>query len=454
MIRFKKVILLYLGRLLKELQCWLDDNLPEWKEKSYLLGVSGGVDSSVLVHLFKQIKVPFAVAHCNFGLRGAESDQDEVFVKKMAESIRVKFYIKHFDTPATKASEGGSIQMLARNLRYDWFEHLRREHTYDFVVVGSHGDDLAETLLINLTRGTGIKGMHGILPLRNGILRPLLPFSRADILNYATQKSVVFREDSSNENTKYVRNRIRKDVVPVLKEINPRFAETMRENASRFHHTELIYQKEIKRQLGLCSFQADGSLGLKIDQLKKLDPLETYLFEFLQPYGFSEITTNEIALRLNGISGKQFLSSTHRAIVDREVIFISKLEELMGLEADVMEGHQEINGPIRLSFQKKAKDSEGLNQGSHIALFDFEKLKFPLQIRPWILGDKFIPLGMKSFKKVSDFLIDIKLPIHEKEKTFVLISNHKIVWLIGHRIDDRFKISPETKTIYKVERKS
>lgn len=425
-------------------------------DDSILLTVSGGIDSVVMCHLFHDAGIKFGIAHCNFSLRGKESDGDETFVEALAEKYNVPFLNITFDTKAFSKKHKLSTQLAARELRYNWFEEIRKQYNYHYIATAHHLDDSIETFFINLVRGTGIAGLHGILPKQGTIIRPLLFASKNDILNYAKKHKIKYREDSSNASDKYTRNKIRHKVIPILKELNPNLEQSFSETFSHLKEVEEIYAGEIESKRSKLVKKQKEVFYISIAELKKFLPLSTYLFEFLKPFNFNSSVVNDIANSLNAESGKQFFSDTHRLIKDREYLIVQSLKfEVQSSKSDtfkVKKNQKEFFTPeLKLCFQKKNQLSTlNFSTLNSIAQMDFDRLKFPLEIRKWQKGDEFYPLGMKGKKKLSDFFIDKKLSIPQKENTWLLISDNKIAWVIGLRIDDRFKITDTTKTIYSV----
>jgi tRNA(Ile)-lysidine synthase len=415
-----------------------------------LLAVSGGIDSVVMVDLFHKAGLKFAIAHCNFQLRNTESNEDEQFVKALAHKYNVAFHVIKFKTEEIAKKNKASIQVTARELRYQWFEKIRTEHKYATIVTAHHLNDSIETFLINFTRGTGISGLHGILPKQGNIIRPLLFATKQEIENYAKKHKLSFREDSSNASDKYTRNKIRHHIVPILKEINPSF-ENAAEKAIQFLiDTETIYKNEIENKRASIVITNQNTTTLSIKALKALTPLNAYLYEFLKPFDFNSTTVEEIANALDNESGKQFLSPTHRLIKDRDVLLIEKSvkDESQTLEYTIKKNQKIIVfNNQQLEFKIKPADKAKLSNNPSEAFIDFEKLEFPLTIRKWKQGDSFYPLGMKGKKKLSDFFIDKKLSLYQKENTWLLTSGNKIVWIIGLRLDDRFKFTEKTSKI-------
>jgi tRNA(Ile)-lysidine synthase len=336
--------------------------------------------------------------------------------------------------------------MAARDLRYNWFKELLREHSLDSVVVGHHQNDDVETFLINLLRGSGIRGMLAMSAKNNNIVRPLLSVNREEIEEYLHEIKQDFREDSSNKSVKYLRNRIRLQVMPTLKDINPKINQTISDEIEILDAVFQIFQQQIDFQKQKLLSTENGVLKIRISDLVKLKPLNVYLYEFLKPFGFTEI--KKLISTLSSQSGKQFFSSSHQLVIDREFVFIEELtkssEEYIISENQVM-----INTPITVSFDL-SKNTEITKYQKKVKL-DYSKLEFPLILRKWKKGDKFIPLGMRQFKKLSNFFIDEKYSILDKQKQWLLCSANNIVWVVGVRIDDRFKIDKNTKKVYIAE---
>ena len=420
-----------------------------------ILAVSGGIDSLVMCELFSQSDFSFSIAHCNFKLRGNESDEDELFVKNMAIKLKVNFYCKKFDAKKYASENRISIQMAARELRFNWFNDLLKKYfpIYKYIATAHHLDDQTETFFINLIRGTGISGLHGIKPKQGNIIRPLLFARRSDIENFANANNLSFREDSSNKSNKYIRNKIRHKLLPLIKEINPEFDYLIQKNIENFKETEEIFKHEISRQKKTIIKEENGIIYFSIYKLLKLKPLRTYLYEFLKPLGFSISIIEDIIDSIKNISGKQFFSPTHRLIKDREFLIISQINKSKKHTIfNVSEEDKIIFEPLKLTFKKIEFNSKvNLKSSKNIALFDFDKLKFPLIIRKWKNGDFFYPFGSNSKKKLSDYFIDNKFSINEKEESWLLCSEEKIIWIIGHRIDNKFRISKITKSILEIE---
>ena len=413
------------------------------REDKLILGISGGADSVCLMHVLLAIGYSFELAHCNFNLRGEESDADEDFVKELAKNHQLKIHVKQFDTLAYAAENKISTQMAARDLRYAWFDKLLIKSSAKYLAIAHHANDDVETFFINLVRGSGLKGFLGIKEKNNVIVRPLLSVSRLEIEQYLKDRDLVFREDSSNASVKYLRNKIRHELMPLLAEMNPSIQQTVKDEMRILEGVSKIYASKVEEVRKDLTQEKNGIVQFKISALLALNPLHTYLYELLAPYGF--YTVEAISKALQGQSGKQFFSSTHQLIVDRENIFIS----LLNKENEVFEITEKTTGlvhPLEVKF--KVTSDKTIIYDNDIAQLDVERLRFPLTLRKWKEGDKFMPLGMKKFKKLSDFFIDNKFSIIDKQDQWLLCSDVDIVWLVGCRIDERYKLATNTKKVY------
>ncbi|MGQ7868609.1 tRNA lysidine(34) synthetase TilS [Sunxiuqinia sp. sy24] len=416
-----------------------------------VLAVSGGCDSVVMLDLFRQMKHDFVVAHCNFKLRGAESDGDEVFMRDYCGEYGIELYVKTFETREFALQEGISIEMAARELRYQWFYELLDSLTYDYVLTAHHQDDLVETLLINLSRGTGIRGLSGIHPKKERLVRPLLFASREQINSYAAEHKLPYREDSSNQEFVHQRNLIRHKILPLFEEINPAFKANAARTAAILKETEQVYQAKVEDEKAGFVTRQGGQLLLDISYLQQSPFAETLLFEMLHPFGFNAGQAKEICQALKAEAGKVFYSETHRLVKDRAVFILSPKAtdglKRFYIEADCLE----IAEPLAIQIQTLARDEHfQFSQNPAVADLDFDLLEFPLVLKKWEQGEYFQPLGMNGFKKLSDFFIDQKFSIPEKENCWILYSAGKVVWIVGHRIDNRFKIANDTQHVYRI----
>ena len=417
------------------------------REDKLILAISGGADSVALACLLKALNCNFIMAHCNFGLRKEESDSDEVFVKKLAKKLNVECVTSNFDTQNFAIQNKLSIQMAARELRYKWFEALRLKLDCNFIVTAHHQDDDIETFFINLLRGTGIKGMLGIHPKKRNIIRPLLFARKDEIYDFLKENKIEYREDSSNKDDKYLRNKIRLHLIPLLEDINPSIKETITKDMDYLSGISEIYNTQINKQKGRLLKQEGSYFTISIVELEKLNPMPTYLYELLNPFGFFSV--NDISIALQKQSGKQFFSATHRLIIDRKKIIIQPIRKNEKIEIQINKNDKECFYPIHLRFSLSG--NLAIQNDVNIAMLDFDKLKFPLVLRKCEKGDFFFPLGMKGKKKLSDFFIDNKISIPEKEQIWVLCSDNEIMWIVGLRLDERFKILENTKKAYIVQ---
>ena len=414
-----------------------------------LLAVSGGIDSITMADLFAKAKFDFAIAHCNFGLRGEESDADEVFVKKLAVKYKVPFFTTTFQTEAFAESEKLSTQMAARMLRYQWFESLLEKEKFDYLATAHHQNDVLETVLLNLSKGTGIAGLHGIRIKNNNIIRPLWFAEKELIFDYVVENQLIFREDSSNESVKYQRNLLRNEVVPLLKQINPNLDQSIRQTVERVMAAEDVFEKEIITLQNHIVRKENGATFIKFSEIIEKPSGDVWLHELLKPFHFNFVQSQEITLALEGEAGKTFLSPTHTLVKDRTELVITA-KDLSDFGTIILEeGIEEIIfGTHTLEIEEFERPEDfDLPTGKNIACLDAEKLQFPLQIRKWKVGDWFCPLGMNGKKNISDLLNDLKIPNNLKEQVYVLTSGGSIVWIIGHRIDNRFKVTPKTEGI-------
>ncbi|PWB22842.1 tRNA lysidine(34) synthetase TilS [Flavobacterium sp. HTF] len=434
--------------MLTKFQNHIVSRFPFLAEKKLFLAVSGGLDSMVLLHLLQQLPYEIAVLHCNFQLRGVESFDDQNFIKNYCDKNEVPVFITQFDTEAFAKDYKLSIQVAARELRYSWFYELLESENYDYILTAHHADDNLETFIINLTRGTGLDGLTGIPEQNDRIIRPLLPFSREEILNYAHENNIEWREDSSNASNKYLRNKIRHDLVPVLKEINPNFLNAFQKTQSYLQESQemaedasiMIYQQVAK--------EAGDDIHFDLNQLKKLPNYKSYLYQWLNEFGF--LAWNDVYDLAEGQSGKQVFSEEFRLLKNRDTLILSPVSEANeNQEYEISEDETEVNFPLNLRLSQV----DEITIDSNKAIFvDAKKIRFPLVLRKWNEGDVFHPFGMQGkSKKVSKLFKDEKLSLIEKEKTWILCSDDQIVWVVGIRQDERFRIEKSTNRILKIE---
>jgi tRNA(Ile)-lysidine synthase len=417
------------------------------KKSKILLALSGGIDSICLADLLVTLNYDVEFAHCNFQLRGIESNQDQHFVKSLSMKYEVPYHTIDFDTKEYALQHKVSHQMAARDQRYVWFEKIRSEISADFIAIAHNSDDNIETFFINIIRGSGIKGLLGIKNKINFIVRPLMFSSRDEIIKYVTNNDLNYREDSSNSSDKYLRNKIRHNLIPLLKEMNPSIGKSISKELSILNNINSVYKETIHKNLNKIIINEDDRIIISKVKLLSLSPLDVYVYEIFSPYGFSDL--RNISNTITKGSGKQFFSPTHKLLFDREYIFLSKIIEKETIETSIDSSIISIEIPIKMCFC--VTHEVDYNDNINNAYLDFEKLQFPLTIRAWKKGDKFIPLGMSCYKKLSDFFIDIKLSLLDKEKVYLLCSGKDIIWVIGYRIDDRYKVTSKTKKMYIAE---
>ncbi|CAN5710603.1 tRNA lysidine(34) synthetase TilS [soil metagenome] len=420
------------------------------KTDHLLVACSGGVDSVVLCDLLFSNGYHFSIAHCNFQLRGKDSDNDEIFVKSLGEKYRVTVYVHRFDTDNYARTNRQSIQVAARELRYQWFNKLLIEHSINYLLTAHHADDNIETVLMNVFKGTGITGMHGILAKRDKIARPLLFATKKEILEYAKTQSLAWVEDVSNATDKYTRNFFRHHVIPLVETVMPNAANNVLQTNEHLKEAELLYKQSIAaHQQKLLEFKGD-EVHIPVLKFAKVNPFNTIAYEIIKSFGFSSAHVTDLKALLQSDTGKYIASATHRIIKNRKWLIIAPLAYANATSIIIEQNEEEVlfeNGKLSISISGNIEPSHE----NKIATIDAKQIKFPMLLRRWKAGDYFYPLGMKKKKKIARFLIDLKLSKTDKEKVWVVESNQKIVWVIGYRIDDRFKITNSTKIVLKVK---
>lgn len=421
---------------------------PFLAEKKLFLAVSGGLDSMVLLHLLKQLPYEIAVLHCNFQLRGLESFGDQTFVENYCDQNNIPVFTTQFDTEAFAKDYKLSTQVAARELRYSWFYELLEEKDFDYILTAHHADDNLETFIINLSRGTGLDGLSGIPEQNDKIIRPILPFSREEILKYAEENKIDWREDSSNTSNKYLRNKIRHDLVPILKELNPNFLNAFQKTQSYLQESQVMVEDASIMIYQQVAKEAGDDIHFDLKKLKKLPNYKSYLYQWLHEFGF--LAWNDIYDLVNGQSGKQVFSAEFRLLKNRDTLILSPISEMSEKEQfEINENEKEVNFPLKL----KLCNVGHITIDSNKAIFvDADKIQFPLVLRKWNEGDVFHPFGMHGkSKKVSKLFKDEKLSLIEKEQTWILCSDDQIVWVVGIRQDERFRIKNTSKKILKIE---
>ena len=426
--------------MFEKFQKHLETHFPQIKDQKILLALSGGLDSCVLLDLIIKLGIRPALAHCNFQLRGIASDQDARWVKTLAQEKGLECHVQNFDTQAYALNKKVSIQMAARDLRYQWFETLSKQNDYNFIFVAHHADDILETFMINVMRGTGLKGLLGIPERRGKILRPLLPFYREEIKQYAFQKKIQYREDESNTKKEYLRNALRHEVIPQWKKKDPNFDEQFRKTLKYLGQAQAVldYVLEDFKNKNFISFQQGFKISIHV--LKGISSLNYYLHALFAPYGFVNLA--DLKQLINSQSGKQLFSDTHRLIKDRGCFLLTPIKESPSKSYSIDSELSAIEIPLRLSFTQektfKKVDSKSL-------MLDKAKLKFPLTLRKWKQSDYFYPSSLRGRKKLSKYFKDEKFSLLEKEDQWLLCSGDDIVWVIGKRADQRFLADAYTK---------
>lgn len=415
--------------------------------KPVLAAVSGGMDSVLMVHLLRAAGYAFAIAHCNFCLRGDEADADQQFCSQLAHQLNVPFHTINFDTPGYAAQHKISIQMAARQLRYQWFEQLRHQHSYHAIALAHHQNDTIETILLNLTRGTGIAGLHGILPKNGYLVRPMLFLQRSEIEQIIREENIAYREDSSNTSDKYARNKIRLDVIPKLKELNPNLEETFNRNLAHFRDLEQLLEMELEK-LRQEIIHHDDEQHLPLMVIKNLRPQRLLLFNLLKPYGFNEATVDDVTASLDKHAGRTFESPDYLLTLDRiSLIIIKKTGEQL-LPVQIEYGTNAVDYH-RYHITLLHDDSPLIIKDNPMAAsVDATLLQYPLTVRTWEQGDYFYPLGMKDRQKLSDFFIHQKIPLHQKSSIPLLVNGTgEIIWVAGYRLNDRYKVTRNTEKV-------
>ncbi|MBW3519291.1 tRNA lysidine(34) synthetase TilS [Flavobacterium sp. NKUCC04_CG] len=434
--------------MLAKLKTHIQNRFPELQQAKLLLAVSGGIDSIVMLHLFAELKLNISVAHCNFQLRQSESDKDMEFVKSLCLRLGIPFFGIRFDTEQYSREKGQSIQISARILRYEWFDKLLDENKLDYVLTAHHLDDAVETFLINFSRGTGLEGLIGIPEQNQRIIRPMLIFSRDEINAQAQAMEWSWREDRTNAETKYLRNKIRKEVVPIFKKSNPGFLNSfanslvyLNEANSMLKDASKQYYQEVVKELGEKHF-------ISIIALKRRNNYLAYLHYWLQPYGFK--AWSDIDTLVEGATGKLIYSDSHVLLKNRaELILAPKSALETDNEVYYLQENETIKQPITIKNEQQNERTILIDK--KIIYVDKDQLKFPLSLRRWREGDCFYPLGMRGAKKLSKFFKDEKYSQIDKGETWILCSENQIVWIVGNRMDDRFKVKSTTKNILKIQ---
>jgi tRNA(Ile)-lysidine synthase len=433
--------------MLQKLSNLIQQNFPFLKDKKLLIAISGGIDSVVLTHLLSTLNFDISLAHCNFNLRGTESDLDTVFVKDLGKKLAIQCFTTCFETERIAKENKESTQIAARNLRYRWFQEIRQENNFDYILTAHHADDNLETFLINLTRGSGFDGFTGIPEINGNIVRPLLKFSREEIELFAKEEKISWREDHSNTSTKYVRNKIRHNILPVLKEINPSLLDTFSKTLAHLQESTEIISDRIQAISQKVVLKEDDIIKFKIDEIQQLSNPKAYVYQLLKAYGFTAF--NDVYNLLSAQAGKQVFSKTHVILKDRDFLILSKREnssehqKAQALEFYILKNTTKITVPIHLTLEKVAVQE---TQNKNTIYVSKESLKFPLIVRKWQNGDYFYPTGMIGKKKLSKYFKDEKSSLLEKNNTWLLCNgDNAVIWIIGMRKDSRFKVKSDTE---------
>jgi tRNA(Ile)-lysidine synthase len=431
--------------MLNEFQNHISQNLPFLKESKLLLAVSGGIDSMVLLHLCKALQLDCTVVHCNFQLRGEESNLDEAFVISQCDELKVSCLVNRFDTEVYAKEQKQSIQVIARNLRYEWFQTILINQGYDYILTAHHLNDSLETFLINFTRGTGLEGLTGIPQKNDAVVRPLLPFSRSEIEKYAFKNKMAWREDSSNLKEKYQRNKFRHSVIPILEEQNKNLLQSFQNTLEYLKQAQSMVNDASKLVYGKVVTEED-TVKINLPKLVAYPNYKAYLHHWLVQFGFT--AWDDIYKLVTAQSGKQVLSENFILLKDRDyLILFPKQKDNSSVHFWVNAGQKEVKFPLKLTLCS----TENISNSTTTTIFvDEDKLQFPLQIRKWQEGDVFYPFGMKGSKKLSKYFKDEKFSLFDKANVWLLCSDNQIVWIIGKRQDERFKVMPNTTRILKI----
>ena len=431
--------------MLIKLKNHLSEKFSFLKDKKLLLATSGGLDSMVLLDLFQKLNTKIHIAHCNFQLRGIESFEDQKFVQDYAEKNKIPYFTTTFDTENFAKDYQLSIQIAARTLRYDWFYELLESEKLDYILTAHHADDSLETFIINLSRGTGLDGLIGIPSENDKIVRPLLLFSRNEMEQYAQENKVSWREDSSNASDKYIRNKIRHHIVPLLKDLNPNFLESFKKTQTYLQDSQVMVEDATIMIYQQVAKEIQGTVHFDIKKLKQLANYKSYLYQFLKEYGF--FAWEDIYKLVDAPTGKLVLSDEYRLIKNREFLILSPKKNADDETFLIEKNQKEVNFPLNMLFTIENTISE-TDSGS--IFVDQDLLQYPLTLRKWQENDIFYPFGMVGKKKLSKFFKDEKMSMIDKENCWLLCSQNDIVWVVNKRLDNRFKVTENTKTILKI----
>ncbi len=435
--------------MLQKLNSHIDKNFSFLKERKLLIAISGGIDSVVLTHLLHQLKYNISLAHCNFQLRGQESDLDEVFIKNLSKELSIKAFTVQFKTEQYAKEHKLSTQLAARKLRYDWFYELGEKHNFDYILTAHHADDNLETFLINLTRGTGLDGLTGIPTVNNKIVRPLLTFSQEEIKNYAINNTISWREDASNAQTKYLRNKIRHEIIPSLKELNPSLLESFNKTSNFLKQSQQIVSDKTEEVFKEITNIEGDLIKINISKLVQLSNPKAYLYQLLKDYKFTE--WNDVYHLIYAQSGKKVVTNSYTLLKDRDFLLLLRTDKKAPVMQESIIIHKEntrITNPINLLFENVHQQK---NISSNSIYVDKNLLNYPLYLRRWKNGDYFYPSGMIGKKKISKYFKDEKLSVFDKKNIWLLCTNDdKIIWIVGKRQDKRFLPTNKTTKLLKM----
>ncbi len=441
-----------LSEIVHRVKQFIDSEIHIEKDIPVLIGLSGGADSVALSDILVTIGYKCIACHCNFQLRGEEAERDMVFAENIASTMNIPFRSIRFDTKKYALEKHISIEMACRDLRYEWFEKQRKEIGAGAIAIAHHRDDSVETVLLNLVRGTGLSGLTGIHPVNGYIVRPLLCLSREDIETYLSLRNLSYVTDHTNKEDIYTRNKIRLQVLPLLKSINPAIYETVERMAFNLYETERLYRFLIDPYIKKIVESRDEEFYIHIQKLLESPAPRTLLFEILKPFGFLSVQLDEVLKMASSIPGKFISSETYILLKDRDFFIIKKKGIFENKFTEITSQVQEISYPVKLVISRKNRGSEyTIPKDSSIAVFDADKVTFPLIIRHWEPGDRFVPFGMKGSRKLSDYFRDKKFSLYQKQKIYVLLSKNEIIWIIGERTSDKFKIDEKTTHILEIK---
>ena len=434
--------------MLQKFKQHLHQNFPFLEDSKLLIAISGGIDSVVLAHLCSQLNLNFSLCHCNFNLRGQESDDDEAFVTSLAKSLKTLVYTTSFETEKYATKNKVSIQVAARDLRYTWFYKLLDANQYDYVLTAHNTNDNLETFIINLTRGSGLEGFTGIPPVNQKSVRPLLAFSRDDITLFAIKNGIVWREDRSNASIKYVRNKVRHKIIPILKELNPHVLESFQNTIEYLNESQSIINDAVKNITAKVVSYENDVLKISCKEIDKLSNKKAYLYQLLQAYGFT--AWNDIVDLISAQPGKQVFSNTHRLLKDRNFLILTTINKSQSIKGPILIDQKvsKITNPIKLTIQNT---DDYTSKNKEQIIIDKDLVNYPLSLKKWHHGDAMYPTGMTGSKKISQLFKDNKLSLLDKEKIWILAdAKDHIIWVIGLRQDRRYLANKTSKNRLKI----